>query len=155
MTVREFRPTDEPAIRRLQHQLEYSDPELLSAVYDGPFVGYVAVEQQSGTQTIVGYAIALPGRAVTLSELFVTAGSRGSGYGRALVEAIVAATGAETLGVTTPVENEAARQFYSALGFDLEERISGFYDEADTEREATADSDETSSADALRLVWRQ
>lgn len=132
--IRPLRPADEPAVRSLQAHLEYADPGLVTAALEGPFLGVVAVEDG-----VVGYAVALPGREATLSELVVAPDHRRAGFGRALVEAIATETGAERLVVTTPADGRAARRFYEAIGFVLEERLAGFYPDGD----------------ALRLVRRE
>lgn len=134
--IRPLRSTDRPAVRSLREHLEYSDADLLDAAIDGPFLGRVATD----AGRVVGYAIALPGATVTISELVVAPDARRSGHGRALLEAIATATDAGTLVVTTPTDNDAARRFYSELGFDVDERLSGFY---------------ADGTDALRLVRRE
>ena len=135
MTVRPLRPADEPAVRALQEHLAFADPDLVAAALDGPFLGVVAVEEG-----VVGYAVALPGREATLSELVVDPDHRRAGHGRALVEAVAEAA-TEALVVTTPADERAARRFYEELGFAVEERLPGFYGDGDR--------------DALRLVRRQ
>lgn len=136
MTVRSFVPADEPAVRSLQRHLEYADPDLIAATLDGPFVGFVAVESGS----VVGYALALPGREATLSELVVAPETRRSGHGRRLVETTATAVATDAVVVTTPTSETATRRFYEALGFDLDERMREFY---------------ADGADALRLVRRE
>ncbi|MFQ3318916.1 MAG: ribosomal-protein-alanine N-acetyltransferase [Natronomonas sp.] len=136
MSVRPLQAGDEPAVRSLQGLLEYADPELVTAAIDGPFIGRVAVD--SGN--VVGYAIAFPGSETVLSELAVAPAHRRAGHGEALVEAIAAATDTDALVVTTPADNEAARRFYEALGFEREERVEQFY---------------ADGTDALRLVRRE
>lgn len=140
MTVRPMRPADEAAVSALQELLAYADPELPSAALDGPYVGRVAVEPPGAADgsrgrgvaddpdgDVIGYAIALPGREATLSELAVAPGSRREGVGRTLVDAIAYAAGAERLFVATPVDNEDALTFYESLGFDVDGRVDGFY----------------------------
>lgn len=134
--IRPIRSDDRSAVRSLQEHLEYTDGDLLDAAIDGPFLGRVATD---GSR-VVGYAIALPGTTATVSELVVAPDARRSGHGRALVEAIAAATDAEALVVTTPTDNDAARRFYSELGFEADERLSGFY---------------ADGTDASRLVRRE
>lgn len=131
-----MRPADEPAVRSLQSHLEYADPELVTAALDGPFLGLVAETDED----VAGYAIALPGRETALSELVVAPGRRRSGHGRALVEAVSAEVPGDALVVTTPVAEKDAQRFYEALGFDVDERITGFYGDG---------------GDALRLVRRE
>jgi ribosomal-protein-alanine N-acetyltransferase len=133
--IRTMTPADRPAVRRLQDRLAYADPDLVAAAAEGPFLGRVAVDDGR----IVGYAIALPARPMTLSELVVAPSARRNGYGRALVES-VGSDGADRIVATTPVENGAALRFYGAVGFDPESRVRGFYDDG---------------ADALRLVRRE
>ncbi|QLD84755.1 GNAT family N-acetyltransferase [Natronomonas halophila] len=136
MTVRPLRTADESSVRSLQSLLDYADPDIVDAALVGPFVGRVAIEDGE----VVGYAIALPGEEATLSELAVTPESRREGYGRQLVDEIAEVTDADRLVVTTPKENEAAKAFYESLGFDVDERLSGFY---------------ADGSDALRLVRRK
>jgi ribosomal-protein-alanine N-acetyltransferase len=116
-------PADEPAVRSLQSLLAYADSGLIDAALDGPFLGRVAVDEGR----VVGYAVALPGEETTLSELVVAPDHRRLGNGQALVEAVADAPDADRLVVTTPTENEAAERFYRAMGFEVSERVSGFY----------------------------
>lgn len=111
----------------------YSDGSILEAAVRGPFRGRVAVEDGS----IVGYAIAFPGDPAVLSELAVEPAYRRRGYGRTLVSNIASAVDSPSISVLTPVENEDAKQFYTALGFEPDGRVNGFY---------------TDGMDALRLV---
>lgn len=158
MTIRTLRAADLPAVERLQNALEYADSDLPAAAVDGPFLGRVAVEgggvgdadgvggdggvgDRSGDgDTVVGYAIALSGTRVTISELAVDPAHRRRGHGRSLVDAVAVATDADALVVTTPAGNEAARRFYEAVGFERDDRIAGFY---------------ADGTDALRLVRRE
>ena len=133
-----MRAADEPAVRSLQRHLAYADPELVTAALEGPFLGVVAV----AAGDVAGYAVALPGRETTLSELVVAPDRRRSGRGRALVEAVSAAGTGDALVVTTPAAEQEARRFYEALGFEVDERLAGFYGDGD-------------GGDALRLVRRE
>lgn len=136
MTIRPMRSDDGPAVRSLQEHLEYADPDLVPAALDGPFLGWVA--EVGGS--VVGYAVALPGGETALSELVVGPGHRRAGHGRALVEAVDSATQDDALVVTTPATAVEAREFYAALGFEVDGRIEGHY---------------ADGADALRLVRRE
>ena len=138
MTVRPLRPADEPAVRSLQGHLEHANSALVAAALDGPFVGFVAEAAKSDTSGVVGYAVALPGREATLSELVVAPEARRAGHGRALLERVAAAAD-EALVVTTPAEM-GPRAFYLSLGFEPDERLPGFYPDG---------------TDALRLVRRE
>lgn len=136
MTVRPLRPGDGPAVRSLQEHLEYADPDLVAAALDGPFLGRVADVDGS----VVGYAIALGGSETTLSELVVAPDHRRAGHGRALLEAVAAATSSDALVVTTPASAAGAREFYASLGFEVDARVEAFY---------------ADGSDALRLVRRE
>ena len=129
MTVRPMRPADGPAVRALQAHLAAADPGLVRAALAGPFRGFVAVEGDA----VVGYAVALPGREATLSELVVAPDHRRAGHGRALVEA-AAGVAAEALVVTTPADATGTRRFYGSLGFAVEERLADFYGDRDALR---------------------
>ena len=120
--IRPMAPDDVPGVRSLQTYLRYADLDLIDAAVRGPFDGRVA-----GNNSPIGYAIFFPGTPATLSELVVQPAHRRQGYGRALVESVAAAVDADALELTTPVENTAARRFYTALGFESETRIEGFY----------------------------
>ncbi len=133
--IRPMTSADVPGVRSLQHHLPYADPDLVDAAVRGPFGGHVA-----GENPPIGYVIFFPGTPATLSELVVEPAHRRQGYGRALVERVGATVDADTLELTTPVENRAARRFYAALGFEPETRIRGFYDDG---------------TDALRLRRRE
>ena len=122
MTVRPLTPADEPAVRALQSRLSYADPELVTAVLEGPFLGRVAVDD-----AVVGYAIALPAAETIVSELVVAPDHRRAGHGRRLLESVADAADAGGLVVTTPAGNDAAVSFYAAAGFEREARIEGFY----------------------------
>lgn len=124
MTVRPLETADEAAVWSLQTFLEHANPDLIDATLSGPFIGRVSVDQQDG---VVGYAVALPGQAATLSELVVAPGHRRCNHGRRLVDAIVSATGADRLVVMTPTMNDSARRFYEAVGFEVEQEIESFY----------------------------
>ena len=121
--IRSMEPADRPALRALQGELAYADPELIDAAIDGPFVGIVADEGDR----VVGYSIAFPGRPATISELVVTSDARRAGHGRALVESVVSTVEADRVFVATPVGNDPAKRFYTALGFDTDGIRSGFY----------------------------
>jgi ribosomal protein S18 acetylase RimI-like enzyme len=134
--IRRMTAADVPAVRSLQAHLEYADPDLVEAAVGGPFHGRVAVE--AGVP--VGYAIVFSGRPATLSELAVAPERRRRGYGSALVEAVESAVDAAAIEVTTPADDAAARRFYTAIGFELDGRIPGFY---------------ADGTDASRLVRRE
>ena len=134
MTVRAPRRVEAPALRSLQSLLSHADPDLIPAALDGPFCCRVAVD--SGT--VVGYAVALPGRETILSELVVAPGHRREGHGRALVAVVADAAAADRVVATTPADGAVG--FYESLGFEVETRLEGFYG---------------SGTDALRLARRE
>lgn len=133
--IRRMEPADRAPVTTIQEQLEHADPELVDRAIDGPFLGLVAVVDGR----VVGYAVALPGPSVALSELAVVPEARRHGHGRALVESL-SGTDTDRIVVTTPVEARAARAFYGALGF---------------ERAAVLDEFYADGGDALRLTRRE
>lgn len=120
--IRPMTAADVPTVRALQTHLTYADPDLVDTAVRGPFHGQVVVDGAP-----VGYAIGFPGHPATLVELAVAPEHRRHGYGHALVEAIDAAVDATRLEVMTPADNDAARRFYTAIGFEPAGRCSGFY----------------------------
>jgi ribosomal protein S18 acetylase RimI-like enzyme len=134
--IRPLEPSDRPTVRALQTHLPYADPDCIDAAVRGPFLGRVA----TASDRVIGYAVAFPGDPVTLTELVVAPDARREGHGRDLVEAVVSATDADRIVVTTPAENRGARRFYRDLGFERDEARAGFY---------------ADGTDALRLARRE
>lgn len=134
--IRAIEADDRRAIEALREHLAYTDPDLLDAAIEGPFLGRVAVE----SDRIVGYALGFPARTTVISELVVDPAFRREGHGRALVEAIASASGGDRVAVTTPIKEGGARRFYADLGFECDERVRGFY---------------ADGTDALRFVRRE
>ena len=111
--IRESRPADRPAIRRLEQFLPEPAPELLDPAAGGELL----VSTAGGA--VVGYLLWLPEEPVYVAEAAVHPDYRREGRGRALFRALFdrLPTGtAVTLRVAA--ENEGARALYRALGFE-------------------------------------
>lgn len=134
--IRPMKASDTNLVHRLQEYLTYFDRDIVEAAVHGPFYGRVAVDDGS----VVGYAIAFPGDPATLSELVVEPEYRRRGHGRALVSSVARTVESSTISVLTPVKNEDAKRFYTAMRFDADGRKYEFY---------------ADGADALRLVLRE
>lgn len=149
-------PADLPRLRALQACLDAPWPALLElAVGDGPAddapfalvieVGASdAVGPAGPAASIVGYALAIPGRravaetvpenegGVYVAELGVAPGFRREGLGSALLDAVEAAfPGRDHLWLTARSDNERALAFYRANGFRVRDRIHGHYEDGD------------------------
>lgn len=149
IAVRRGRRDDRPAIAALRSALAHPTEGLLapalapSGAIDGGPVALVAVpdaETRNGTDPI-GYVLALPGpldaspAVVRIAELAVAPAARRAGAGSALVESIAARFGNhDRIRVTTPADDDRARGFYRALGFETIDRLAGHYDGADAVR---------------------
>lgn len=114
------------------------DPERgargLASLVGNPGWGFVLVPDDGGGEgaPIRGYALVAygfdleyGGRDAWLCELFVDAPARGTGLGKALIEAVertVAAEGVSALHLIVRDENERARGLYVARGFEVDPR---------------------------------
>lgn len=118
MTVRPATDADAPAVRRLQSLLDRPAPRLLEAALGGTGELLVATAEAG----VVGYALAVPGEEEWyLAELAVAPAARREGHGRRLVAAVAARC--TTLRVTVAADDDRARAFYDALGFERVERL--------------------------------
>jgi N-acetylglutamate synthase-like GNAT family acetyltransferase len=150
VTVRHYRPEDLDSCRSLWtdltewHRQLYADDSIGGA---NPGEGFDALLAEVGPERIfvaeldgrvVGLAgMIVRGRKVELEPLSVRAGCRGSGVGRALAEAVVAAAreeGAEQVVVHPTGRNADAIRVFHALGFDVVTRVELTYDLGDGER---------------------
>lgn len=111
--IREGRPGDRAAVRRLQQYLPEPAPELLDPVAGGELL--LATEDG----TVVGYLLWLPGEPVYAAELVVHPDYRREGRGRALFRALFDRLDAGTeVTLRVAAENEGARALYAELGFE-------------------------------------
>jgi GNAT superfamily N-acetyltransferase len=111
---REFAGTPPPWVEGAE---EGTFAELDRALKDGTAV----VAEESGEP--IGFAAGLSrgDRMAELTELYVLPDSRRSGVATALVRAVLAALGTEYVRVAVGVDNDPARKFYRALGFQPEQ----------------------------------
>ena len=111
--IREGRPRDRPAIRRLQRYLPEPAPALLTPVAGGNLL--VSTESAA----VVGYLLWFPGDPVYAAELVVDPDYRREGRGRALFEALFDQLDPGTVVVLrVAAENGGAQALYRELGFE-------------------------------------
>lgn len=111
--IREGRPWDRPAVRRLQQYLPDPAPELLDPVAGGELL----VATADGV--VVGYLLWLPDEPVYVAELVVHPDYRREGRGRALFRALFDRLDPGTaVTLRVAADNEAAQSLYGELGFE-------------------------------------
>jgi ribosomal protein S18 acetylase RimI-like enzyme len=144
MELREARPDDADAVRRVAEAAwhdahddivgadavddflaEYYDPADLRERYrDGDSTTFVAVDDR-----LVGYAAGVPGEdAYSLGAIYVHPERQGEGVGAALLDRVEARArdeGFDTLRLVVMRDNDPARGFYEAHGF---EHVADDYD---------------------------
>jgi len=149
LTVRHVRPGDGPAVRDLNERAMAETPEwvpdapdadlerLPDSYADGEFlVGTVGGEiVATGAYVPLGSGehsgwmddeLDVDGRATELTRMRVDPGHQRRGHGRRIYRALerrAAGDGYRTLVLNTGAENERARAFYEAVGFDLETEV--------------------------------
>jgi GNAT superfamily N-acetyltransferase len=90
--------------------------QIFVAELDGIVVGY------ANAYTV--YSVWSRGKALTIDDLYVEAGHRGAGIGRALMEhidAFAAANGYKRIQLHAEVKNTGAQKLYLSLGFEAED----------------------------------
>jgi ribosomal-protein-alanine N-acetyltransferase len=111
--IREGRPENRSAVRRLQQYLPDPAPELLAPAAGGELL----VATADGR--VVGYLLWFPGEPVYVAESVVHPDYRRAGRGRALYRALFDRLDAGTeVTLRVAAENEAARALYAELGFE-------------------------------------
>jgi ribosomal-protein-alanine N-acetyltransferase len=147
--IREATPRDLTRLRAIQlAALDEPWADLLEPAIDGPPVVLVTTDTtaepstgavgQPGSDTRaepVGYAVAIPeGDVAYLAEFAVAAGYRRSGRGSALMAALCARLGSdgfEAIRLTVKMDDEVARSFYDAQGFQVRSLIPHHYEDGD------------------------
>ena len=113
------RPSDPAAARRfVGARLEAADSVILLADADGTAAGFV--------QLYPGFSSVAMARIFVLNDLYVVPAMRGTGTGRALIDAAAAhgrAAGAIRLSLSTQVANTRARGVYEAGGWQRDDQF--------------------------------
>lgn len=121
--IRRATPTDGSRLARLQSLLPQQSPDLLDY---GLVVGDVLVATVEGD--VVGYVLPVPGDGVHVAELVVDDGHRREGHATALLDAVTDGLDAgEEVTLAVEPDNEAARAFYRAVGFEERERRPDYF----------------------------
>jgi len=118
--IRNGKPDDSDAIRRLQTHLSEPTPCLLEGVGD------VLVSTNARDEP-VGYLLAVVGDGAHVVELVVAPAHRREGRARRLVETLLANVDGPVTVATEP-DNEAALSLYRGLGFEVTEEKPDYYE---------------------------
>lgn len=122
--TRRARPTDGTTLGRLQSLLPRQSPDLLDY---GIAVGDVVVSTAEGS--VVGYVLPVYGDGVHVAELVVAPDHRREGRASALLDTVCDSLGAgEAVTLAVAPDNEDARSFYRAYGFDEVERREEYFE---------------------------
>jgi ribosomal-protein-alanine N-acetyltransferase len=132
--VREARPEDLPRLRAIRAaSLRETPPLLLDVAVRG--VGVVLVATAPGVAEPVGYALTMRDgerEVAYLAELAVAPGHRRRGHGSALLSAVLdRLADHEELRLTARADDDRARAFYEAAGFERLERLPDHYADGD------------------------
>jgi ribosomal protein S18 acetylase RimI-like enzyme len=123
--TRRARPTDGTTLGRLQSLLPRQSPDLLDY---GIAVGDVVVSTAEGN--VVGYVLPVYGDGVHVAELVVDPSHRREGRATELLDAVGAPLDdGEDVTLAVAPDNEGARSFYRAYGFDEVERREEYFDD--------------------------
>jgi GNAT superfamily N-acetyltransferase len=127
--VRTATEQDRETLQALWREFAGTPPPWAEGAEEGTFAeldralkeGTAVVAEESGEP--IGFAAGLSrgDRMAELTELYVLPDSRRSGVATALVRAVLAALGTEYVRVAVGVDNDPARKFYRALGFQPEQ----------------------------------
>lgn len=133
MTIRPARLADLPTIARLEAEA-FGDEVYPAFFFRQAFDAWgellFVAEAEAG---IVGYALAVPSLAPGAAWLLstaVSAGARGRGVGRALVESVLDrldAAGRPAVRLTVSPDNAVAVRLYEHLGFTVEAREADYF----------------------------
>lgn len=131
--VRPGERPDLPHLRRIQTAaLAEPAPDLLRAAADDGPPGLLVADDGGP----IGYAVLVTGQVAYLPELAVAPTRHGEGVGTALLESVVAnlrrrAAGPDRLRVTAHAGDDRVRRFYQSRGFEVVERVPGFFESGD------------------------
>ena len=126
--IRPGRPADRPALAPAQAALADPAPDLLAAMLEAEGPGFVLVAVAPDP---VGYLAAIPGPAVYVPELAVRPDRQREGHGSALLAALVSRHPDREVRLTVAADDETARAFYRAQGFEVVERLPDRFDDRD------------------------
>ncbi|MFW5948089.1 MAG: N-acetyltransferase family protein [Halolamina sp.] len=111
--IREGRPADRPAVRRLQRRLPEPEPELLDPVVGGSLL----LSTDEGD--VVGYLLWFPGEPTYAAEVVVHPDHRRAGRARALFAELFDRVSTGTaIELRVAAENEVAQDLYREFGFE-------------------------------------
>jgi len=132
--VREARSADLPRLRAIRAASLRETPQLLLDVAVRG-AGLVLVATEPAATNPVGYALAMrdgDGGVAYLAELAVVPDHRRHGHGSALLSAVLdGLADHRELRLTTGADDDRARSFYEAAGFERLERLPDHYPDAD------------------------
>ncbi|WP_435364699.1 GNAT family N-acetyltransferase [Haloarchaeobius sp. DYHT-AS-18] len=124
--IRAAEPRDLPSIRALQTCL----PEPASDLFTDLPPGVTLVSEADGL--VVGYIHAFTGEPAYATELAVAPANRREGRGKRLFQSLfvhLRRAGCQAVTLTVQPENEGARDLYEELGFVVEERLPGYFED--------------------------
>lgn len=112
-------------------------PELLDrAVHgDSAFCLVATPETDGGSETPIGYALALDGDLCYLAEIAVHPGYRRAGHGSALLACVVDWTDTDEIRLTVRADDPTAKAFYVTHDFREIDRLPGHYDDGSSTRD--------------------
>jgi ribosomal protein S18 acetylase RimI-like enzyme len=125
MDVRPATENDRETLQELWREFAGTPPPWVEDAEAGTFAeldravesGTAVIAEEDGQP--IGFASGLlrGARVAELTELYVRPDSRRAGVATKLVEAVLAAVGADYVHVAVGIDNDAARRFYGAIGF--------------------------------------
>lgn len=136
--IREAVPIDMPVLETIQQGALASPwPELLDrAVHgDGAFCLVATPEANGGSETPIGYALALDGDQCYLAEIAVQSDYRRTGHGSALLACVVDWTDTNEIRLTVRADDPSAKAFYETHDFCVIDRLPGHYDDGASTRD--------------------
>lgn len=115
-SLRDGDPLPEPFVGRMRRAMEGGEIEVLAAGAGGRVLGVVVLAYRLNVASGREFA--------SIEDLYVTPESRRQGVGRSLMEAVGERCAARGVSyVEVQVEEEDARKFYAALGYEAESDV--------------------------------